>query len=226
MQTPTDQQSLDLVREAALSGVHQAQVMFGQILLDGKLLERNPTWALHWFERAAKSGNIMAMNMVGRCLDQGWGAPQSPTMAYPWFRRAAEAGLDWGMYNLATALILGRGVKEDKTAGYIWLQKAAELNHAKSITLLAGFYEDGWVVEQNTRKAIELYKKSAELGDFRGQFNYARCLALAGEYDAAVEWLRLVPQTSTPAFLAKAREFFLSAPGESMRSLAQVLTAQ
>ena len=83
---------LTLVRAAAERGVHQAQVLYGQMFLDGMLVERNTTMALHWFERAANGGNVMAMNMVGRCFDQGWGAAPSKRLAETWFRKAAEQG--------------------------------------------------------------------------------------------------------------------------------------
>jgi TPR repeat protein len=97
MSAEYDMQSVDLVRAAAMRGVPQAQAMFGQMLLDGKLVDRNATWALHWFEMAAKGGDLMAVNMVGRCFDQGWGVPRSAVLAERWFRKAAERGLDWGM---------------------------------------------------------------------------------------------------------------------------------
>jgi len=38
--TEQEQESLDLVRAAAERGVPEAQAMYGQILLDGKLVER------------------------------------------------------------------------------------------------------------------------------------------------------------------------------------------
>src|SRR6202012_3200077 len=168
----TEQESLDLVRAAALRGVHQAQVLYGQMLLDGKGIERNPIAALHWFERAAQGGNLMAVNMVGRCFDQGWGVARSSYMAERWFRRAAERGLDWGMYNLATLLSLGQnGVHQDRHEAFDWFQKAAALGHVKSINILGGFYEDGWIVKADRAIARDHYRRAAIGGDFRGQFN-------------------------------------------------------
>jgi uncharacterized protein len=196
--------SLELVRAAAERGVHQAQLIYGQMFLDGKLVERNTTLALHWFERAASSGNTMAMNMVGRCFDQGWGVTPSKRLAETWFRKAAEQGLDWGMYNLATLLTLGEGgVPQDKTAAYLWFRKAEELGHAKSINILGGFYEDGWIVKKDRATAREHYRRAALGGDFRGQFNFARFLIQEGDIVGALHWLREVPKTATPAFMAK-----------------------
>jgi TPR repeat protein len=217
-------ESVELVRDAALSGVHQAQVMFGQMLLDGELVERNPTWALHWFERAAKGGNLMAVNMVGRCFDQGWGVARSAVLAELWFRKAAERGLDWGMYNLATLLALGEGgVPQDRMESLHWLRQAAEQGHAKSINLIGGFYEDGWVVQQDFGKAVEHYRRAAEFGDFRGQFNYVRFLLVEGDLEGAAMWLRRVPETATAAFLVKVRRFLETAEDARVRELVGVL---
>lgn len=224
--TEQEQQSLDLVRAAAERGVREAQAMYGQILLDGKLVQRNPTFALHWFERAAVAGDVMAINMVGRCLDQGWGVAASPELAEPWFRKAAERGSDWGMYNLATLLTLGRGVPEDKHEALHWLRKASELGHAKSMNLLGGFYEDGWIVKQDMAAAHDFYLGSAIAGDFRGQFNYARMLVREGRIGDALAWLQKVPETATPAFIAKMKHFLQAMPIPALQTFAANLTVE
>lgn len=224
MQEP-DENSVELVQAAALRGVHQAQVLYGQMLLDGKCVERNPAAALYWFERAAQGGNLMAINMVGRCFDQGWGIARSAYLAEMWFRKAAERGLDWGMYNLATLLTLGEGdVPEDKTEAFFWLRKAADLGHVKSVNLLGGFYEDGWVVRRSRARARDHYRRAALGGDFRGQFNYARFLMEEGDLLGALHWLRQVPQTATPTFLSKMKEFLSTFSHREIRDFIVNLT--
>ncbi len=225
MTQPSNDESLDLVRAAALRGVHQAQVLYGQMLLDGKQVERNPVAALHWFERAAQGGNLMAVNMVGRCFDQGWGVAPSQYMAEMWFRKAAERGLDWGMYNLATLLTLGEdGIREDKLAALYWFRKAADLGHVKSMNILGGFYEDGWVVGRDRAIARYYYHRAATGGDFRGQFNYARFLIQEGDLLGALSWLRQVPVTATPAFLRKMKEFLAAFSQPEIKDFALTLT--
>lgn len=219
--TEQDTNSLSLVRAAAERGVPEAQALYGQMLLDGRLVERAPSAALHWFERAARRGNVMAINMVGRCIDQGWGVARSPRLAMKWFRKAAEMGLDWGMYNLATLLVLGEGdVPVDRTAALHWLRKAAEMGHVKSMNLLGGFYEDGWEVAQDREKAREFYQMSARGGDFRGKFNYARMLLEEGDVLGALYWLKQVPETATPAFLQKMRDFLMQSAVPALREFA------
>lgn len=216
--------SLSLVRDAAFRGVHQAQALYGQILLDGRLVKRNPTAALHWFERSARGGNVMAMNMVGRCLDQGWGVAASKRMAEKWFRMAAERGLDWGMYNLATLLTLGEGgVPQDKTTAYFLFRDAEALGHVKSINIIGGFYEDGWVVAKDRGRAREHYYRAAVGGDFRGQFNYARFLIQEGDVLGALHWLRQVPKTATPAFMTKMKNALANSSQREIREFVAAL---
>jgi TPR repeat protein len=221
-----DTKSLSLVRAAAERGVHEAQALYGQMLLDGKLVERSPAAALHWFERAAVQGNVMAINMVGRCLDQGWGVAPSPRLAVKWFRRAAELGLDWGMYNLATLLVLGEhDVDRDRGAALYWLRKAVDLGHVKSMNLLGGFYEDGWEVQQDRATAREYYRQAAVGGDFRGRFNYARKLSEEGDLVGAIYWIKQVRETATPAFLAKMKNFLAQSQIAALREFAEQMPA-
>lgn len=211
------------VAAAAELGVVDAQAVYGQWLLDGDGIPRDAATGLAWFKRAAQTGHAMSMNMVGRCYENGWGVtPQADVAAY-WFRLAADAGLDWGMYNYATSLALGRGIAEDKRAAFLWLQRAQALGHIKSINLIGGFYEEGWVVAQDTGAAMRCYAEAAEGGDFRGQFNYARALIAAGDIASALKWLARVPETATPAFMIKLRAYLNDSPNAALRALGRSL---
>ncbi len=195
------------LRAAAEGGITEAQLVLGQMLLDGKGVERDPEQAVSWFNRAAKDNHPMALNLLGQCYQHGRGVAPNAGMAAYWHRLAAQAGLDWGMYNYATALALGSGVEMDRAQAFQWLSKAAALGHAKSINILGGFFEDGWEVEADIERAFDHYRRAAEGGDFRGQFNYARLLAERGRMQEALAWLEKVPDTATPAFLLKTRDF-------------------
>jgi TPR repeat protein len=163
--------------------------------------------ALRWFSAAARAGHAMAMNMVGRCLEQGWGTPADPARAGPWYRAAAARGEAWGLYNLATLLALGRGMDKDLPQALALFRQAAALGHAKSMNMIGSFYEDGWAVPPDRDKAADHYRRAATGGDFRGQFNHARMLIEAGRIEEAIPWLRRVPETATPRFLAQLRHW-------------------
>jgi TPR repeat protein len=212
-----------LVRAAAEAGVAEAQAVYGQMLLDGAGVGRDQREALRWFSRAAAAGHVIAINMVGRCYDLGWGVAIDKARAVEWYRAAAHRGLDWGMYNYATLLALGHGIDQDRTAALSWLRQAAALGNAKAINFVGSFHEDGWVVDRDMATAAEYYRQAAEGGDFRGQFNHARMLIDAGDIAAAILWLRRLPETATPAFLGKVREWLRGTARPDLHAVADEL---
>lgn len=197
------EQAATTLRAAAEGGVIQAQLVYGQWLLDGHGVTADAAQAVQWFQHAARRGEPMALNMLGQCHAHGWGVPANPFMAAYWYRLAAQGGLDWGMYNYATALTLGQGITVDKSAALDWFRKAAALGHAKSINMIGSFYEDGWVVVRDETTAARCYRQAAEMGDFRGHFNTARLLIARGGVDDALPWLARIPERATPAFMRK-----------------------
>jgi len=208
-----------VLRIAAEGGAVDAQLLLGQMHLEGAGGDLSPVEALRWFGRAAAAGHPMGMNMLGRCLEHGWGTAIDTLRAATWYRAAADRGLDWGMYNLATLLALGDGVPLDRAKALALFRQAAVLGHAKSMTMVGSFYEDGWAVEPSRIVAAAWYRRGAEGGDFRGQFNTARVLADAGRIDAAIAWLCKIPETATRRFLDQVHDWLAARPEKRLREL-------
>lgn len=198
----------------AADGHAEAQLALGQMLLDGHGGPIEAERGFHLFVRAARAGHPMASNMVGRCYENGWGVSPSDDLATAWFGRAARAGLDWGMYNFATSLALGRGIEQDHKAARRWLERAVALGHAKSMTVLGGFLEDGWAGPRDLPGALDLYRRGAMAGDFRGAFNVGRLHLEAGDEMTALPYLRTAWRDGNAAFRLKF-EAFVSAYGIS-----------
>lgn len=177
------------VLAAAETGLLEAQLLLGQLLLDGCGIARDPALALTWFRIAAERGHPMGWNMLGRCLENGWGCSKDLPGAAQAYAQAAAGGLDWGMYNQANLLATGRGVARDPAAAFVLYRQAAELGHAKSMNLVGRCYEDGQGVAADPRSAYDWYRRSAEAGDFRGQFSHAAVLLGQGQVETARRWL-------------------------------------
>lgn len=208
------------IQAAAEHGLVEAQAILGQMLLDGTGVPRDPAAGLAWFKRAAQADHLMSINMLGRCYENGWGTARDEVVAAYWFRLAAERGLDWGMYNHAHMLRDGRGgVVQDRAAALAWYQRAADMGHAKSIGVVGRFLEAGEVVPQDLDAALDCYRRCAEGGDFRGMFHYGRMLLARGRRDEAIGWLRRVPKTATPAFLAEASAMLRAGPEPQLADL-------
>jgi len=214
------------MRAAASLGHAPAQLVLGQWLLDGHGSAPDAPMARQWFIKAARQGDAMAMNMAGRCHENGWGGPVDLEQAVYWYRQAAEAGLDAGMYNYANQLASGKAVAQDHARALDWYRKAAGLGHAKSMTKAGRYFEDGLVVPRDPAMAFASYRAAAQGGDFRGQFCYAGMLAARGAVQEALAWLRKVPATATPGFLAEAGQALLQSPHAEVQRIGRQMLAR
>lgn len=205
------------IEAAARAGLVEAQVLHGQILLDGGQHQA----ALNWFRIAADAGHAPAINMLGRCCDQGWGMAPDPARAVGHYRRAAALGLDWGQYNLATALLHGLGVGRDRVAAYALFRQAAAQGHAKAMNLIGRFHEEGWDRPPDPARAARWYRRGAEAGDCRAQFNWATILAAQGRETEALVWLRRALAAGSADFVASALAALRVHPAPALRALAR-----
>jgi TPR repeat protein len=189
------------VESAARYGVVEAQLRLGQMRLDGAGAAKDEAAALAWFLRAARQGAPEAMNMVGRCYENGWGVEADLAAAAQWFRQSAEAGCDWGQYNLGHLFFDGRGVPLDRAEALLWYRRAGEQGHGRAMNLVGRCYEEGWGVPRDRVQAETWYRRSAQAGYFRGQYNYASCLAAKGDMTAALTWLEAACAAAPPESL-------------------------
>lgn len=189
------------MRRAAERGYVSAQLMFGQMLLDGGDQPADPARAVCWFAIAAGAGHMPALNMLGRCHEKGWGTEADPARAAVCYRRAADSGDDWGRYNLANMLLRGRGVVRDRGEAWRLFHAAATSGHAKSMNLVGRFLEEGWDRPRDPIGARLWYRYSAEAGDYRGRHNLATSLWEDGHHDEALSWWRQALPDATPDIL-------------------------
>jgi len=187
------------VRATALGGLPQAQVCYGRLLLEGTGVPQDRTAALAWFLRAAEHGDADALNMVGRCLDNGWGSPEDPGSAASYYTRAADQGHAWAQYNVGHLYLDGRGVERCFTRAYRYYLLAAEQQHERAMNLVGRCCEEGWGTMQDAEAAADWYRRSAEGGYFRGQYNWATVLLKGGRPDEAVVWLERAATGGTAA---------------------------
>ena len=206
---------------AAKHGILDAQALLGQILLDGRGIKRDPKLAKRWFQIAANDGHLMARNMLARCWEHGWGGPVDLTVAMLEYRQAAEEGLDWAMYNYANLLATGRGAAQDHVAALALYRQAAELGHAKSMNLLGRYLEQGQYCERNIGDAYRWYERSANGGDFRGQFSYASIMLEQGEVETALHWFQRALEGGNVNFLRVSRETLRHAANEHVRAMGE-----
>jgi TPR repeat protein len=92
----------DWLQAAMVSGMAEAQVRLGRILLagDGLPADHRATFACF----ISAGGHAEAQNLLGRCHENGWGTKPDREAARACYRRAAEAGDYRGAHNHACVL--------------------------------------------------------------------------------------------------------------------------
>ncbi|HEY5337396.1 MAG TPA: tetratricopeptide repeat protein [Rhizomicrobium sp.] len=214
------------VMAAANSGLADAQVRLGRMLLAGEGTARDEAAAFAWFKQAAEANNIDAHNMLGRCLEGGWGIAPDFAEAARHYTVAAEAGDAWAQYNLGHLYLDGNGVARDVDWAFVLYRRAAEQGHVRAMNLVARCYEEGWSVARDASLARAWYRKSAEGGYFRGAYNYGTMLAAEGEIADAAHWftkaLAGAPEPTRGNMIAA----LAASPRHSLREIALGMTAQ
>ena len=85
-----------------------------------------------------------------------------PTMPIDELRNRASADDVTAMEELARRLVNGIGMAKDQQAGAGWLLRAAQRGSAQSAFNVGVMYERGFVVERDSTKAIEWYRKAVD----------------------------------------------------------------
>lgn len=196
----TPEQAAPWVRAAAYYGLKNAQVTWGQMLLDGRGAARDPQAAFRWFRIAAEAGNLDGVNMVGRCYQFGWGVAPDTAEAERHYRAAAEGGHAWAQFNLAALLHDSPGFAADPAQALGWYVRAARGGNPKAMAMIGRFLEHGWGRPRRAAAARRWYRRAALGGDYRGQFDLARTRYEDGDFAEAVQWFARSIETGVPDF--------------------------
>lgn len=139
-----------------------------------------------------KKQTVEALFQIGRCYETGDGVGKDQTEAVKWFRMAAEHGHADAAFDLAKSFRFGIGVRRNRATALKWLRKAAEQGHIKAIVLLGMHHLNEFEEEYNPRKAVNLFRQAADLGDAWGMFHLGECYingdGVRKDFDAAYLW--------------------------------------
>ncbi|ADV83672.1 tetratricopeptide repeat protein [Terriglobus saanensis] len=210
------------IETAAKAEMVAAQIVWGQLLLDGRGVERDPTAAFGWFQKAAAQGNVEARNMVGRCYEQGWGVAVDFNRATELFENAAVAGYAWGQVNFAQ-MLMRKGDAANRPRCFALFKAAAESGtskvNLKAMNSLARFLEEGWAGPRDLAGAAFWYLKAAQLGDHWAQYNLATIFFSQGHHKTADELIRNAIAISDNGFRRRIAPLLLERPELMLRQL-------
>lgn len=154
-------QTVDWYRKAREEEDAESMYRLGMAYIFGKFVEKNPQEGFQWTYKSAEKGNTDAMLQLSTCYGSGIGVGQNMNASMEWNRKAAELGNVKAQYFLGYEYVLSNNY----SAGAKWYQMAADKNDPDAQYGLAELYYKGKGVEKNRKKAIELYRKSAEQGN-------------------------------------------------------------
>ena len=158
---------------AAEKGHAGAQYRFGVCYYDGRGVEKDWDAAFRWFYEAARQDDPDALYRLGLCYEQAVGTERDMGKALICWGRAAKFGHADAQCKVGETLIT---VAKEYDEAIERLRKPAEQGSPYAMRLLAFAYEckghadaaDYWY-----RKSVGVFRKSAEQGDPRAQFELA-----------------------------------------------------
>ena len=159
--------------EAEQQGCEDAIDMLGHCYKDGHGTEKNDELAISYFERAAEKGFINSLIALEEYKKKGKVKVISESIYNSFLNNADPEGIrilgvvyilgmELGMKYLTgkKGTYIENHVIKDEEKGLLFLNIAAEKGDIKALETLGHMYENGYFVEQDTKKAYDYIKKT------------------------------------------------------------------
>lgn len=148
----------------------KAQVLIGDMYLQGKGVARDEAMAYQWMQKAANLGDAQAMSLVAISFEEGAGVARSDALALEWWRKAAGFGYGTAQTTLALRLLASDQRSAAHAEGMQWLQKAAISNESDAQLLLgAAYYEGARGLPKDRNQALHWLRAAAAQGNKEAQ---------------------------------------------------------
>ena len=178
------------------------QYRIGKMFCYGLGTEQDYEKAFEWFERSAKQKNKFAQFSLANLYYYGSGVEKDLSQAFLWYQRASSQGQPYAAYSIAQMYRYGEYVTKDNDTAQRYYQQALsgflkiENNDMANDDLfykLGQMFKLGLGTNSDVTKAIEYFRRSAEMNNKNGLFEYGKAL-LIGEHipqntDSAVKLL-------------------------------------
>lgn len=147
-----------------------AQVLVGDMHLEGKGVPRNEAAGFQWMLSAANLGNAQAMSLVAISYEDGLGVAPNQATALTWWRKAAGFGHTMAQTALALRLFADAHNAAAQSEALKWLSQAAIGNDADAQLLLgAAYYEGARGLSKDKAQALHWLRAAAAQGNAEAQ---------------------------------------------------------
>ena len=178
------------------------QYRIGKMFCYGLGTEQNYQKAFEWFERSAKQKNKFAQFSLANLYYYGSGIEKDLSQAFLWYQRSSSQGQPYAAYSIAQMYRYGEYVTKDNDTAQRYYKQALsgflkiesdDMANDDLFYKLGQMFNLGLGTDSDVTKAIEYFKRSAEMNNKNGLFEYGKAL-LIGEHipqdtDSAVKLL-------------------------------------
>mgnify|MGYP000797197484 FL=1 len=178
------------------------QYRIGKMFCYGLGTEQDYEKAFEWFERSAKQKNKFAQFSLANLYYYGNGVEKDLSQAFLWYQRSSSQGQPYAAYSIAQMYRYGEYVTKDNDTAQRYYQQALsgflkiendDMANDDLFYKLGQMFKLGLGTDSDVTKAIEYFRRSAEMNNKNGLFEYGKAL-LIGEHipqdtDSAVKLL-------------------------------------
>ena len=149
--------------------------------------EQNYEKAFEWFLKSAQEGNKFSQYSLANLYYYGNGAEKNLKEAFGWYMRSAKQGQPYAAYAVGNMYENAESAEKDKKKSHGYYKQAlsgflkleadgqADDNHFYKI---GAMYKNGLGTEADIDKALEYFKRSEELNNKNGLYEYGKALLL------------------------------------------------
>ena len=166
------------------------QYRIGKMFCYGLGTEQNYQKAFEWFERSAKQKNKFAQFSLANLYYYGSGIEKDLSQAFLWYQRSSSQGQPYAAYSIAQMYRYGEYVTKDNDTAQRYYKQALsgflkiesdDMANDDLFYKLGQMFKLGLGTDSDVTKAIEYFRRSAEMNNKNGLFEYGKAL-LIGEH--------------------------------------------
>ena len=166
------------------------QYRIGKMFCYGLGTEQDYEKAFEWFERSAKQKNKFAQFSLANLYYYGSGVEKDLSQAFLWYQRSSSQGQPYAAYSIAQMYRYGEYVTKDNDTAQRYYKQALsgflkiesdDMANDDLFYKLGQMFKFGLGTDSDVTKAIEYFRRSAEMNNKNGLFEYGKVL-LIGEH--------------------------------------------
>jgi TPR repeat protein len=215
-----EQKALAWTEKSAQQGNADAMTNLGYFYAQGIGVEKSEANAVEWFRKGAEAGSSKSQLNLGLMLRQGKSIERNHDESIRWLDKAAASGDPDAVATVGQLYFLGDALMmPDSEKAYPLLLLAAEAGNPACQNKMGLICREGIgpeVRHKDRNQALHWFRRAAEQGDAKGQFNLAHLMGVESpaseNRQEALMWLYMAVDQGEPLADKTLKEIFMSVP--------------